>query len=161
MQRVELTRGYSALVDDADYDWVIAAGSWSARPSGRTVYAQRSVRKPGGGQTTQSLHTFLTGWPYVDHENGDGLDNRRANRRQATHPQNMGNKRLYGNSATGFKGVTRRKRDGRYQAQIQAAGVHKHLGYHDTPEDAARAYDAAALELFGEFARPNFPMEIS
>lgn len=151
MREVPLTRGYVALVDDADYELVIQC-QWSARPSGRTVYAQRRL-----GDTTQSLHTLLTGWSYVDHRNGDGLDNQRDNLRESTHAQNMYNKRLYTNSACGFKGVTLRKRDGRWQAQIQCAKKHYHLGYHDTAEAAARAYDLAARKLFGEFAHINFP----
>jgi hypothetical protein len=157
MMQVPLSLGLFALVDDADYEHVMAAGQWSARPSGQTVYAQRRLSRPGRSATTQSLHTFLTGWPYVDHRNGDGLDNQRHNIRQSTHAQNTANRRLPKSSTTGFKGVTRRKRDGRYQAQIGAHGRHYHLGYHFTAEAAARAYDAAALRLFGEFARINFP----
>lgn len=145
MKEVPLSLGLVALVDDADYAAVMAAGDWSARPSGRTVYAQRRVIHDGGYATTQQLHTFLTGWPYVDHRNGDGLDNQRANLRQSSHGQNMG------------KGVTQRKRDGRFQAQIQANRVHHHLGYFDTAEAAALAYDGAAREAFGAFARLNFP----
>lgn len=157
MRKIPLSLGLVALVDDADYEAVVAAGAWSARPSGRTVYAQRARRLDDGRPTTEQLHTFLTGCPYVDHQNGDGLDNQRANLRPSTHGQNMFNRRLYKNSTSGFKGVTRRRRDGRWQAQIQANKQHRHLGYHDTAEEAARAYDAAARELFGDFARLNFP----
>jgi hypothetical protein len=156
VREIPLTLGLVALVDEGDYELVMAAGPWSARPCGRTIYAQRAARLPDGRPTTQQLHHLLTGWPYADHHNGDGLDNQRANLRESDHGRNMFNKRLYKNSTSGFKGVTRRKRDGRWQAQIQAHRRHHHLGYYDTPEEAARAYDAAAIELHGEFARLNF-----
>lgn len=162
MKEISLTRGYVALVDDEDYERVLEAAPWCASLNGRTVYAQRANRRPDGGLTTEQLHQFITGLKYVDHANGDGLDNQRSNLRPATHGQNMFNKRLYKNSTTGFKGVTI-KRGGRYirwQAQIQASKLHRHIGYFDTPEEAARAYDAVACELFGEFARLNFPEEI-
>lgn len=159
MKEVPLTRGYVALVDDDDYDRVMAAGSWCVRPSGQTAYAQRRIVRDGKG-TTISLHQFLTGLTNIDHVNGDGLDNQRHNLRPATRGQNMGNRRLPQNSATGFKGVTKRKVGYRYQAQIGANGKHYYLGNFATAEEAARAYDAAAIRHFGEFARLNFPQEI-
>jgi cation diffusion facilitator CzcD-associated flavoprotein CzcO len=157
VREIPLSLGMVALVDDKDYEAVMAAGPWSARPCGRTAYAQRAQVLDDGRPTTQQLHTFLTGWPYADHQNGDGLDNQWANLRPSTHGQNMFTKRLYKNSTSGFKGVTRKKETGRWQAQIQANKQHRYLGYYDTAEDAARAYDAAARELFGDFARLNFP----
>jgi hypothetical protein len=153
-REIALSRGMVALVDDADYERAVGEGSWVAAPNGRTIYAMRRV-----GSTTHLMHSFLTGMSLVDHRNGNGLDNRRANLRETTHAQNMANKRLYKNSTSGFKGVTQRKRDGRWQAQIQCDKKHYHLGYFDTAEQAARAYDAAASLHFGEFARPNFPQE--
>jgi hypothetical protein len=149
---IPLTRGFVAVVDGDDADRVTAAGPWCAAPNGRNVYAHRRIVRDGKA-TTQGMHAFLTGFARCDHVNGDGLDNRRANLREATHGQNMANRRPQGPS---YKGITRRS-DGRWQAQIQAARVHRHLGYFATPEAAAAAYDAAAVELFGEFARLNFP----
>lgn len=157
MKEIPLTRGYVALVDDEDYERVVASGSWCARPNGRTVYAQQRATRADGRGTTIQLHQFIAGTTHVDHKNGDGLDNQRSNLRVATQGQNMFNKRLYASSTSGFKGVTRRKGTGKWAAQIQGGGHHRYLGQFATPEEAARAYDVAAVELFGEFARLNFP----
>lgn len=157
-RQVPLTRGYVALVDDCDYERVVSAGSWSARPHGPRVYAQRRIRHPSGtGFTTISLHRFITGWLFVDHCNADGLDNRRQNLRPATGTQNNANARRYKNNQSGFKGVSFDRSRLRWHARIQVNGKSRHLGRFDTAEEAARAYDVAARELFGDYARPNFP----
>jgi hypothetical protein len=159
-REIRLRSGLVALVDDVDYERVISAGPWHGAPCGRHLYVQRSVRKPGAKRSTEErLHAFLTGWPLVDHANGNGLDNRRSNLREATHAQNSANSRLSRRSTSGFKGVTWYKRTSRWRAHITADQVQRHLGYFDTPEEAARAYDTAATEAFGDFARLNFPKE--
>jgi hypothetical protein len=154
---VPLSRGLVAIVDVEDYGRVAAQGAWHAVPNHRTFYARRNIRKPDGQRTAIALHTFLTGWLLVDHANGDGLDNRRENLRQATGLQNHANKRGYSNNTSGFKGVTWHERLGCWRARIGVAGRKLSLGLHETPEAAARAYDAAAIHHFGEFAALNFP----
>lgn len=162
VREIPLTRGMSALVDAADYERVVAMGKWGADPSGRTFYARKNLHHPGRKQTTLLMHTFITGWDRVDHINGDGLDNRRANLRPATHSQNMANKRRYANNKSGYKGVYWSGRPGLrrvWAAAIKQGGKARRLGRFEHPEEAARAYDAAARELFGQFARLNFPGE--
>jgi len=151
---IPLTQGLVALVDDADYAAVVAAGKWHANPDKHTFYARRTFRRDGGRQMVP-MHRFITGWPYVDHRNGDGLDNRRQNLRPADNSENSMNRGLAANNTSGFKGVSRHER--RWQSRIRLDGLLIHLGTFGTPEDAARAYDEAALALFGQFARPNFP----
>jgi hypothetical protein len=158
--RVELTQGKVAWVDAADYDAVMAAGPWTAMKGHAGVwYAKRHV-KIGGKWVTQQLHTFLTGWPQVDHKDGDGLNCRRNNMREATSAQNNQNHGLRRDNRSGYKGVGWDKQPGRWRARIRADGKQWTIGHFDgppppAPKEAAEAYDRAALELFGEFARTN------
>ncbi len=155
---VPLSRGYEALVDDADYAHVVAVGKWSASVKPNTVYALRGVRRAGSGWTTTRLHNFITGWSFVDHINGNGLDNRRSNLRPATKRQNAQNsvvRRV--RSSSGLKGVTWHQAANKWLSQIVGPEGRIYLGVYKDPVLAARVYDRAALDLFGEFARINFP----
>jgi hypothetical protein len=109
------------------------------------------------------LHRFILDAPpgqLVDHKDRDGLNNTRGNLRFATGTQNLANMRPQANSEVALKGVHVARLTGRYTAQITCQGVRKHLGCFATAEEAARAYDKAARELFGEFARTNYPEEV-
>lgn len=156
---VRLPKGLVALVDPEDFDRVMAAGPWHARPRGRTVYAQRHTRLADGRRSTQQMHNLIVGFVGVDHKNGDGLDNRRANLRAANQSQNTANTRLRSDNKSGLRGVSWRKANNCWCAQIRIDGKTLWLGLFSTREAAARAYDVAALQIFGEFARLNFPKE--
>lgn len=84
----------------------------------------------------------------VDHINGDGLDNRKSNLRVCSCEQNN-----YNRKSNKYKGVL--KVNKRWRAIISWHNNHYHLGYFDTPEEAAEAYNKKAIELFGEFAYLN------
>jgi hypothetical protein len=141
-----------ALIDSTDIALVLdGQGRWRRSKSG---YAWR-----WSGTTFVFLHRHLLGLSYrdgksVDHANGDGLDNRRSNIRLATSSQNNANRRSR-LSVDHRRGVSLRP-SGRWQAQIRVDGAQRFLGNYGTEEEAARAYDAAALEVHGEFARVNF-----
>jgi len=94
-------------------------------------------------------------WPSgpLDHINGDPDDNRISNLRLATHSQNNANRRLMATSTSGHKGVSWIKRKGKWRAGIQKDGRAIHLGYFEDLDDAARAYEVAATQIFGQFAR--------
>jgi hypothetical protein len=150
--------GRIARVDDADYDLVIAY-RWhivsSPRPD--TVWALTSIWRDGR-RTTQAMHVMITGWRMTDHVNGDGLDNQRHNLRPCTQSQNNRNQKPTLGCASPYKGVARRSReDPRWRAIISMDGKHRILGMFDDEISAALAYDAAARELFGSYARTNFP----
>ena len=99
----------------------------------------------------------LTKEDVVDHINHDPLDNHRHNLRLATRSQNAANVGPYANNTSGYKGVDFNQ--GKWRARITQHGKRHFLGTFDTAEEAARAYDSKALELFGEFASLNFPEE--
>ena len=91
----------------------------------------------------------------VDHINGDSLDNRKSNLRAATLSQNQGNRRLNDNSTSGYKGVNWHKASRKYRARITINGKEKYLGIYATAQQAALAYNKAALAAFGSFAQLN------
>lgn len=92
---------------------------------------------------------------FVDHINNNPLDNRKENLRLCSPTQNGYNRKLNKNNTIGYKGVTWHKRDKRFQASIKVAGKKIHLGYFKNAEDAAEAYNKAAIKYFAEFAKLN------
>jgi hypothetical protein len=158
MKEIYLTRGLLALVDDEDFP-KLSGYMWQASKKNNAWYAKRDVLVDGKTSALYMHRAILDVPPgfEVDHRDGDGLNNQRDNLRQATHRQNLHNSRPF--DASGFKGVTWHKGAHKWMAQIkpQAGGPNKYLGCFADPEEAARVYDAVALELRGEFARLNFP----
>ena len=162
VKQVVLTQGYVAQVDDDDFERV-SQFTWHAKVVRRKdgsiqqVYAWRNVRKPDGTRTGQKMHRFILGVTDpaigVDHRDRDGLNNQRDNLRIATASQNQCNRPAAAHNAAGYKGVARQ--GGKYRAQIRLHGRKRHLGYFNTPRNAADAYDAAAIQLHGEFALTN------
>ena len=156
--KIPLTQGKVALVSPEDAAYVLTL-KWSVRRVGGRLYAQAYVRGTGrAGRNLVLLHRFIARTPpglETDHANGNGLDNRRGNLRDATVGQNRANsRRKLGES--GYRGV---KRHGRgWSVELtNGNGGRIYLGTFDTPEVAARAFDDAARRVHGAFARLNFP----
>ncbi len=152
-----LTHGQVAIVDAADFVW-LSQWSWHAKKDRSTFYVVRNTPTVNGRRDTISMHQMICG-KGADHIDGDGLNNTRSNLRLATSRQNSCNRGANKNSASGFKGVTWYKPRRKWRARIGLDGRKLHLGLFTNAEDAAMAYDAAARELHGEFARTNYPHE--
>ncbi len=151
-----------ALVDDADFD-LVNQYNWYARKKGNTFYAQANARKPDSTWTILQMHRLILNPPdslQTDHKDSNGLNNQRYNLRACTHSQNQYNRLLQGGSSK-FKGVSWYKLTKKWEAYIRNNGKKQSLGHFTDETKAAKCYDEKALELFGEFARLNFPMQIS
>jgi len=161
---VPLSQGKVAIIDATDYPR-ISGFKWHAirDPKNGRYYAVRNVRRDGGGRTVERMHRRIVNAPDnldVDHENGDGLDNRRFNLRHATCSQNLTNRTsLNRNNKSGYRGVARFQRSNKWTARAGLNGRLVHLGLFSDPMEAARAYDAFVITHHGEFASPNFPHE--
>ena len=151
---VPLTRGHEAVIDASDAE-LVADRNWWVETSGANIYAKRKFRRDGG-MICVWMHRVLLGAQgnvYVDHIDGDGLNNRRNNLRLATNAQNQFNQRMRSDNKSGYRGVSFRKSDGTWTAQIKANGRRHYLGIYKTPEEAHAAYCKASAELHGEFGR--------
>jgi hypothetical protein len=156
VKRIPLTQGLEALVDDEDFDHLM---QWKWSASGRRDYRHPARGTADGSSVKMSvvvaermgLDTSIT----VDHHNRRPLDNTRGNLRSANKSQNGANRGPNQNNTSGYKGVWLCQRTRRWKANIKVKRVTYHLGTFSTAEDAARAYNEAALKHFGEFAYVN------
>lgn len=155
---IPLSQGLFALVDGKDFER-LSRHKWYAHKHRKTYYAGRDIVKHKSRQQIL-MHREILGLTrgdgkITDHVNRCGLDNREANIRVCTNSQNSYNRISNVNNKSGYKGVHQIKTGGKWRALIGYNGIQLHLGYFDIKEDAARAYDKAALAMYGEFANLN------
>jgi len=157
MRAIPLTRGMVALVDDGDYDFLMQ-WKWQAKLCEAGFYAARTENLPGKRREVR-MHRLIVGAEgkvIVDHRNHVTLDNQRHNLRIGGQTGNNANARLRKDNTCGFKGVYWDPQSKVWRGELRKNGQRmiKGSGF-ATPFEAAKAYDAAAIEHFGEFALTN------
>lgn len=151
MKKIPLTQGKFAIVDDADFEW-LNQWKWCYDRG----YASRGIwSKETKKVKRQSMHRLIMGNldSFIDHINGDALDNRRVNLRPVTASQNAINRKTRSDNNTGQKGVRFRHQYNLWQARICKNGKRVSLGHFKTKEEAIRAYKEAVPIWHGDFAR--------
>lgn len=158
---LELGGGWKAFIDADVYEWA-KRYKWYAKFSRKRVYTVRNDRS-GGNHRIVKLHTEIMppkSGVTIDHVNAETpfcvLDERRSNLRHATLSEQAWNQRVRQRGKDNFKGVIV-TRSGKWAARIRQYGKLKYLGTFDSPKSAASAYDSAAKNQFGAFAKCNFP----
>lgn len=160
---IALTQGRFAIVDEQDRDQ-LARFNWFAIKDKHTYYAVRNVKRDGK-PALEFMHRVVAGTVQlgidVDHRDGDGLNNRRSNLRECSVRNNRRNVcHVKAGKTSRWKGVylspARGGGEQRWRAAIKLQNGKLSLGSFANEYEAARAYDRAALEHFGEFAALNF-----
>jgi hypothetical protein len=160
MKIISLSQGLSTKVDDdvfnliSKWKWCISTGHLNKK------YACRNVYKNGKRVGFLRMHRVITKakkGEFVDHIDGDTLNNTRDNLRICTFSENQMNRSKTKLNKSGFKGVDFRKskKTNPYRAVITVNGKIIHLGYFPTAISAAKSYNEAATKYHGEFAYLN------
>lgn len=151
VRRLALDNGQSVLVDEADFEWLNrykwtlnGSGYAARREKGKVILMHREIMRPPKGKV-------------VDHRDGCRLNNTRANLRNCRPTENVRNQAKHAGCSSQHKGVYFYKNSGKWCARTTFLGIRVWLGCFDDEAEAARVYDRKVVELFGEFARLNFP----
>ena len=146
------------LVDDEDFA-ELNKFKWHVAKRSNIFYAKRNVNNNGERKTIflhrEIMSKYLKKGLLIDHINHNGLDNRKSNLRTATHAQNNQNRTSNLNSTSKYLGVYFYKRSLKWMARISIKNKAIYIGIYANEEDAAKAYNKAALEQYGEYANLN------
>jgi len=124
-----------------------------------TTCNKKQYRKMNVGKKTIYVHQAIFmlhhGYlpKYIDHIDGNSLNNKIENLRQATQSQNLANSGKRSINTSGYKGVSYRKDTQKWIAQITVNRKHISLGCYKSPQEAHLAYQTGSKKYFGEFAK--------
>lgn len=154
MKTLSLKSSQTILIDDDDYEqfknykWFLTNGYPTTNTGG---YSNKIQNK-------NKLHRMICKakkGEFVDHINGNKLDNRKCNLRLCSRSQNLSNAKIHKNNTSGYKGVSLIKSTGQWQATITVNKKKIYLGIFWDKKEAAKEYDKAATKYFKEFAKTN------
>ena len=162
-----LSRGLITIVNSKHYDDLIRWGWYALKIRGRFYAARKARLDEGKKHEVILMHRYLLGLKFGDNREGDHIDLNSLNNLQTDDPdttniriatdlQNRYNTPKRRTNSSGFKGVRFDKKASAknpWTARITVDGKEMHLVNHATPELANRAYEAAAKQYFGKFAR--------
>jgi hypothetical protein len=153
MKEIQLTQGKVALVDDEDFE-LLNQYKWCAAKNKNTYYAESKINN-----INVKMHRLIMKTEkgnVVDHKDHNGLNNQKCNVRNCTNAQNSKNRtKSKSQSSSKYIGVIYRGDVSSWQASIRVNYVLINLGFFKTQNEAAEAYNKAAIKYFGEFANLN------
>jgi hypothetical protein len=142
-------KGKKFIIDDEDF-LKVSVYKWYI--NSRSGYVYRNLPAP------MKLHRFIMNPPInmdIDHKNRNPLDNRKCNLRICTRSQNMMNSHVKSRNEWGIKGVWYNPKNKYWVVQLRVLGKRVYQKYFKTKEEAALAYNQAAIKYFGEYALLN------
>ena len=149
---IKLIGGQHCTIDYIDWH-LVSDNNWYVMSTRNAAYAYSTQG------VSIAMHRKILGLRpgdplLVDHKDGNGLNNTRANLRITTYSLNNFNSP----PRNEYKGIYLTR--GKWRARIYINGTNTSLGTYDDPIEAAKAYDKAAYAYAGEFAYLNFPLEV-
>lgn len=158
MKTIKSSNGQDIILDDEDFER-LKNFHWNITCDGY-VRNSKYLRKQNGKDKYKHtlMHKLILLVPdgfFIDHKNGNKLDNRKGNLRICTNSQNQMNRRKGSGFSSRYKGVHWHKKHSKWIVQIRVNGKPTHVGCFDSEKHAALAYNKSAIKHYGEFALLN------